>query len=106
MRDFDGREGRRCYFAFQGKVYDAGDSPMWRNGEHMRRHEAGRDLTGDLPLAPHDAAVLERLPVVGTYEAEGRSGQSLSTRTFYVVAHMNLAIVLLILLILALWRWG
>lgn len=104
LQAFNGRDGQPCYFAYRGKVYDAGDSKLWQDGEHMRRHDAGRDLTADLPMAPHEADVIERLPVVGKFREEG--GPSGPSRAFYVVAYMNLVIVFLILLVIALWRWS
>jgi predicted heme/steroid binding protein len=105
LRSFDGKDGRSCYFAFQGKVYDASRSKMWPGGEHMRRHSSGGDLTEQLPMAPHDAGVMHRLPMVGDYVA-GEAGRTVPSRVFYCVAYMNLVIVFLILFIIALWRWG
>jgi predicted heme/steroid binding protein len=105
LRHFTGRDGTSCYFAYQGKVYDASDSRLWPEGLHLRRHSAGRDLTEDLGRAPHDDSVMERLPVVGDYVAEGTTSNT-PTRVFYFVAYMNLVIVFLILFIIALWRWG
>lgn len=106
LQRFNGQEGRPCYFAYQDKVYDASDSKMWPGGEHMRRHNSGRDLTTDLPMAPHDGAVMERLPVVGEYVANINGEENPSTKVFYFIAYMNLIIVFLILFIIALWRWG
>jgi predicted heme/steroid binding protein/uncharacterized membrane protein len=60
LKQGDGKEGRPAYVAYQGKVYDVSASKMWRNGEHIRRHHAGMDLTADLPAAPHDASVFTR----------------------------------------------
>lgn len=106
LQGCDGKQGRPAYFAFQGKVYDASDSRMWPEGEHMRRHSAGADLTDSLPLAPHNSAVMERLSVVGDYVAEAGAQADTSTRAFYFIAYMNLGIVFLILFIISLWRWG
>jgi mono/diheme cytochrome c family protein/uncharacterized membrane protein len=39
---------------------------MWKGGQHMRRHNAGTDLTADFSAAPHDESVLERVQRVGT----------------------------------------
>jgi predicted heme/steroid binding protein/uncharacterized membrane protein len=68
LKQNDGKEGRPAYVAYQGKVYDVTTSKLWRNGEHIRRHHAGMDLTADLPAAPHDASVFTRATVtpVGT----------------------------------------
>ncbi|MDT8420159.1 MAG: cytochrome b5 domain-containing protein [Desulfuromonadales bacterium] len=106
LQNFKGRDGGPRYFAYRGKVYDAGSSKMWPDGVHMKRHSAGRDLTEDLPLAPHDDSVMARLPVVGEYVEHGEGAKDPNTRAFYFVAYMNLVIVFLILFILALWRWG
>lgn len=64
LATFDGREGRKAYVAVNGKVYDFTASELWKNGEHMQRHQAGQDLTEALWQAPHVRAVVERYPVV------------------------------------------
>jgi predicted heme/steroid binding protein/uncharacterized membrane protein len=56
----DGQEGRPTYVAVDGKVYDVTHSRMWKGGLHVRRHQAGHDLTADMATAPHDASVLTR----------------------------------------------
>lgn len=62
---YDGQEGRPCYVAHEGKVYDVTASKLWKSGLHMRRHRAGVDLTTDIQAAPHGPEVLERCPQVG-----------------------------------------
>jgi predicted heme/steroid binding protein/uncharacterized membrane protein len=104
LLNFDGKEGRPCYFAYAGKVYDAENSKMWSGGHHMQRHNAGTDLTEVLSLAPHDDDVMERLPVVGDF-VEGPNEAGHDARVFFFIAYMNLIIVFLILFVLALWRW-
>ena len=66
LRQFDGREGRKAYVAVNGTIYDFSTSKMWSNGDHQGAHQAGRDLTDELKMAPHVRAVIERFPVVGT----------------------------------------
>ncbi len=63
---YNGRSGAPGYIAFQGKVYDVSHSFLWQEGRHQVVHAAGKDLTGELKAAPHGAAMLERLPMVGT----------------------------------------
>ncbi len=65
LAEHDGQGGRPAWVAYRGKVYDASSSRLWARGTHMKGHQAGRDLTGELPAAPHDESVLQRLPVVG-----------------------------------------
>jgi len=66
LAKFNGENGTPVYVAYRGKVYDITESKLWRNGLHMKRHHAGRDLTGDIQGAPHEPDVLERYPQVGT----------------------------------------
>ncbi|MFA6822336.1 MAG: CopD family protein [Geobacter sp.] len=102
----DGQEGRPAYVAYNGLIYDATDSPLWKQGQHMARHNAGMDLSEALKQAPHDEDRLQRLPVVGKLLAYRAEKTPLHLRVFYTMAYMNLTIVFLIVLILALWRWG
>ena len=53
LSQFDGRQGRPAYFAYQGKIYEAGGSRLWKDGGHRKRHFAGDDLTDALKTAPH-----------------------------------------------------
>lgn len=103
---YDGKEGRPAYFAFEGKVYDATQSHLWKQGLHMGRHNAGADLTEALKLAPHGREKVTTMSLVGELIASGPRKAPLHERVFFFMAHMNLAIVFVIVLILSLWRWG
>jgi len=70
LAHYNGRDGKPIYISNQGKVYDVSESKLWRNGLHMKRHHAGRDLTIDIQGAPHEPDVLERYPQVGTLKKE------------------------------------
>jgi predicted heme/steroid binding protein len=61
----NGRDGQPAYVAFEGKVYDVSDSPMWIDGDHEAMHFAGDDLTEAHDDAPHDVHVTD-FPQVGT----------------------------------------
>ncbi len=61
----NGKEGKPVYIAFEGKVYDVTQSPLWSTGLHMNRHPAGKELTGEISAAPHGLEVFERYPQVG-----------------------------------------
>lgn len=103
---FDGSAGRPTYFAFNGTVYDAGASVLWRGGKHVGRHPAGQDLTAFLAQAPHGEDRVLRLPRVGTIaHASDLAPRPLHERIFFFMAYLNLTMVFLISLIVALWRW-
>lgn len=65
LAEFDGKDGKPIYIVREGKAYDVTESKLWKNGVHMRRHNAGKDLTTDFQAAPHGVEVLERYPQVG-----------------------------------------
>ena len=65
LEEYNGKDGKSVYIAHEGKVYDVSDSKLWKTGSHMKRHQAGKDLTADIQAAPHNAEVLERYPQVG-----------------------------------------
>jgi predicted heme/steroid binding protein/uncharacterized membrane protein len=65
LSNFDGKDDKPVYIAYQGKVYDVSQSALWDGGLHMNRHHAGRDLGSEFPAAPHDEEVFERYPQVG-----------------------------------------
>lgn len=102
----DGQEGRPACFAFKGKIYDASQSPMWKQGQHMQRHAAGSDLTLALGQAPHGEDRIMRMPKVGALLASRAANSERPKKQFFFLAYMNLILAVAILLIVALWRWG
>jgi predicted heme/steroid binding protein/uncharacterized membrane protein len=102
----DGKEGRPAYFAYAGKIYDATQSRFWKQGLHMGRHNAGNDLTEALKAAPHGQDQIAAMREVGVLIAAGPQKMAPHERVFFFMAYMNLSIVLAIILILSLWRWG
>lgn len=74
LKRCDGREGRPAWVTFRGKVYDVSGSQRWPEGMHMKRHQAGQDLSGEFASAPHDESVFERVPVVGRLIATPQVG--------------------------------
>ncbi|HOD98487.1 MAG TPA: cytochrome b5 domain-containing protein [Syntrophales bacterium] len=70
LSTFNGKDGQPCYFAHGGRVIDVSGSRLWKTGVHMKRHQAGRDLTLDIKAAPHGPDVLDRYPHVGTFAEE------------------------------------
>lgn len=67
---FNGKDGKPVYVAVNGKVFDLGESKLWKNGQHMKLHHAGRDLTAEIGVAPHDLDKLDRFPEVGILKKE------------------------------------
>ena len=70
LAEYNGENGQPIYIAHGGKVYDVSESKLWRNGLHMKRHSAGKDLTTDIQAAPHEADVMQRYPQVGILKKE------------------------------------
>jgi predicted heme/steroid binding protein len=65
LEEYDGKGGKPAYIACKGKVYEVSNSDFWAAGEHMGMHQAGKDLTEDVELAPHGDEVLERAKLIG-----------------------------------------
>jgi len=61
----NGKNSQPAYFAYQGKVYEVTDSSFWMEGEHMGMHNAGKDLTEELEMAPHRDETFKRVKFVG-----------------------------------------
>jgi predicted heme/steroid binding protein len=64
LAEFDGRDGRPAYVAYERVVYDVTESAMWDDGDHEGTHTAGADLTEAHADAPHDLHVTD-FPEVG-----------------------------------------
>ncbi len=65
LEQFNGKDGQPAYTVVDGVVYDVTASKMWREGLHVRKHQAGKDMSADILLAPHPRDRLERFPRVG-----------------------------------------
>jgi len=61
----NGQDGKPAYVAFKGRVYDVSESAFWLYGDHLGAHQAGKDLTDEMELAPHREEVFERVKEVG-----------------------------------------
>ncbi|MFB3925427.1 MAG: DUF2231 domain-containing protein [Syntrophales bacterium] len=68
---FDGKEGHAALIAYAGKIFDVSSSRLWKNGLHMNRHQAGRDLSMEMEGAPHGPEVLDRFPPAGLLKVAG-----------------------------------
>jgi len=65
LKKYDGRDGRPAYIAYKCKVYDVTDNYLWIEGNHQGQHEAGKDLTQEMALAPHGEETLQRVKLIG-----------------------------------------
>ena len=61
----NGQNGKPAWFLYQGKVYDVTESSFWMDGEHMGMHNAGKDLTEELEMAPHRDENFAKVKFVG-----------------------------------------
>ncbi len=68
LAKFNGQDGNPAYVAYNGKVYDVSDSAFWLGGDHLGAHQAGKDLTEDMDIAPHGPENLDRVKPVGTLQ--------------------------------------
>lgn len=67
----DGREGRECWVAIDGVVYNASVSSEWQNGQHIPsggQAKCGEDLSQVIRNAPHGRSVLSILPSIGNLQ--------------------------------------
>ena len=107
---YDGKEGRPAYVRYRNTVYDVTGSAKWKDGAHFRKHAAGQDLTKALKGAPHGDAVFSGMPVVATLKGDEGAGTRIKPagvrRLFVIMARANSVLVFLILLCVAMWRWG
>ena len=65
LQQNNGKNGKPAYVAYQGKVYEVTDSSFWLEGDHMAAHQAGKDLTNEMELAPHREEMLQKVKEVG-----------------------------------------
>lgn len=106
LAHFDGKDGRPAYIAYKGMIYDITNSRLWRNGAHMVKHLAGRDLTEALQTAPHGEDKILAMPQAGMLISSGRRPERpFHERLFYFFAYMNLILVFVIIFVISLWRW-
>ena len=65
LAEFNGKNGKPLYIAYQGKVFDVSKSILWEGGLHMNSHYAAHELSAEFNEAPHGEEVFERYPQVG-----------------------------------------
>lgn len=65
LEENNGKNGKPAYIAYKGKVYDVSQSSFWVDGDHLGMHQAGKDLTEELEMAPHREENFQRVKLVG-----------------------------------------
>ncbi len=65
LEENNGKNGKPAYIAYKGKVYDVSQSSFWMDGDHLGMHQAGKDLTEELEMAPHREETFQRVKLVG-----------------------------------------
>ncbi len=65
LAENNGKNGKPAYLSYKGKVYDVSESSFWIDGDHLGMHDAGKDLTEELEMAPHREENLQRVKLVG-----------------------------------------
>lgn len=71
LKQYNGKDGRRCYVAVKGTVYEISGKSLWQEGQHTpSAGEAycGADLTQALSRSPHGESKVRDLPKVGTFQ--------------------------------------
>jgi predicted heme/steroid binding protein/uncharacterized membrane protein len=105
LSQYDGKEGRPGYIAYNGIIYDVTSSKLWREGSHFKKHHAGTDLTDILKTAPHGEEKAHKMPVIGKLLMEKEIKKPSHIKIFYFFAYMNLVLIFSIVFIISLWRW-
>lgn len=105
LTHFDGTEDRPAFVGYKGKLYDMSKSGFWKDGVHFGRHKAGEDLTDMLNQAPHGEDKIFAMPLIGELIPSQEKKPDTPKKVFYFMAYFNLIIVILIITILALWKW-
>lgn len=67
LADANGKDGKDCWVAIDGTVYEIEQGFKWSDGEHTESAEAycGADLSDVIDRAPHGRSKLSQLKKVG-----------------------------------------
>jgi predicted heme/steroid binding protein len=71
IKQYDGKDGHKCYVAVDGIVYEIAGKGLWQDGQHTPsdgQAYCGADLSQAITKSPHGKSKLEELPKVGTYQ--------------------------------------
>jgi predicted heme/steroid binding protein len=65
LAQYDGKDGRPAYIAYNGIIYDVSAIGAWGGGNHYGGNTAGMDLSGELEYASHGEEKLDKAVIVG-----------------------------------------
>lgn len=68
----DGKNGRDCYVAVDGTVYQIKDFSLWQNGKHAPSNGlayCGADLSSVINKSPHGRKILDILIKIGPLQS-------------------------------------
>lgn len=65
LAQYDGKDGRPAYIAYNGIIYDISAIGAWGGGNHYGGNTAGMDLSGELEYASHGEEKLDKAVIVG-----------------------------------------
>lgn len=71
IKQYDGKNGHKCYVAVKGVVYEIAGKGQWQDGQHLPSNSqayCGADLTAAISQSPHGESKLQELPKVGTFK--------------------------------------
>ncbi len=97
----------RVLVSVGGLVFDLSESQMWKNGKHIGKHEAWRDLTNDIKESPHGIGVLMKYRPVG-YTSEFlkiMKDINRATKIFRFFAYTNLILGIAAIALSSYMRW-
>ncbi|MCK4928611.1 MAG: hypothetical protein KAR76_02640 [Methanosarcinales archaeon] len=95
------------YIAYTDVIFDLSNSRLWKRGMHMRKHNAGTDLTVALREAPHGQEVLNAFQIVSRIKQEKvEISTNIPVRVFKAAAVINFMCALLAVLLSALIAWS
>lgn len=68
LKTANGTDGKKCYVAVDGRVYEIIDKPHWINGKHTTSNGqayCGSDMTEAIGKSPHGRSMLQQLDTIG-----------------------------------------
>ena len=68
LAEYNEKNWRSAYLAYNEKVYDVSSSFLWKDKVYCVLHDAGVDLTYSFNKAPHSSEFLEKFSIVGTID--------------------------------------